>query len=122
MLRIEPAYAPLRERVLRAGTLHVPQLFDLEVLHALRRYERQRFISPARAERAFARLRELRCERHPHVPLAERVWELRANLSAYDATYVALAEILEAPLITLDARLGRAPGHRAQLEVYGEDV
>ncbi len=121
LLRIEPVYPALRERILLAGPgFHVPQLFDLEVLHTFRRYERQRLISAERAERAFARLGELRCERHPSTALLGRIWQLRSNMSTYDATYIALAETLNAPLITLDAPLSRAPGHRAKVEFYGE--
>jgi predicted nucleic acid-binding protein len=57
--------------------------------------------------------------RYPHAPLAARIWDLRENLTAYDAAYVALAETLGAPLITMDARLAQAPGIRAAVEVYG---
>lgn len=54
--------------------------------------------------------------RHPHTALLSRVWSLRHNLSAYDALYIALAESLEAPLVTLDRRLAKAPGHDARVE------
>lgn len=64
------------------------------------------------------RFGELPIVRYPHTPLRDRIWELGDNLSAYDATYVALSEILEAPLITKDARLARSTGHRAQIEVF----
>jgi predicted nucleic acid-binding protein len=57
--------------------------------------------------------------RYPHTPLAERIWDLRENLTAYDAAYIALAEALDAPLVTMDARLARAPGIRAVIELYG---
>ena len=60
---------------------------------------------------------ELRIERHPHGVLAARAWELRDAFSAYDAMYVALAELLEAPLVTADAKLQRGHGHRARVEV-----
>jgi len=53
--------------------------------------------------------------RHPHDPLLSRVWELRANMTAYDAVYVALAEVLNVPMMTCDARLAHAPGHTAKL-------
>ncbi len=58
--------------------------------------------------------------RYPHTSLVERIWSLRDNLTACDAAYVALAEALDAPLVTLDARLASAPGIRAAVEVYGE--
>jgi predicted nucleic acid-binding protein len=68
----------------------------------------------ADARRDFA---ELSLVRYPHQPLSDRVWELRHDLTAYDATFVALAELLTAPLITCDARLASAPGHEATIEL-----
>jgi predicted nucleic acid-binding protein len=56
--------------------------------------------------------------RYAHTAMLPRIWELRDNVSAYDASYIALAETLEAPLVTRDARLARAPGIRAEVEVY----
>jgi predicted nucleic acid-binding protein len=56
--------------------------------------------------------------RYPHLPLVERAWELRANLSVYDGVYVALAELLGAPLVTCDRRLAGVPGHAATVEVF----
>jgi predicted nucleic acid-binding protein len=61
----------------------------------------------------------MRLTRYSHEPFIERIWELRENVSAYDAAYVALAEALEAPMITTDGRLAQAPGHSATIEVYG---
>ena len=60
----------------------------------------------------------MRATRYPHAALLPRIWDLRENLTAYDASYVALAETLDAPLVTADARLARAPGHRATVELY----
>lgn len=97
--------------------VHAPHLLGVEVAQALRRQERTGVITSARASQALNALTDLRFERHDHEPLLPRVWELRANLTAYDATYVALAEALEAPLLTLDRRLAAAPGHRARVEV-----
>ena len=96
-----------------------PHLLDLEVAQALRRLVRSGRCEPARAELALVRLRRLGLEYHPHGPLLPRIWELRGNLSAYDAAYVALAEALDAPLLTADHRLAAAPGHRARIEVLG---
>lgn len=62
--------------------------------------------------------RELRLVRYPHLELADRIWELRHNLTAYDATFVALAELLEAPIVTCDGRLNAASGHTAQVELF----
>lgn len=97
--------------------LHAPALIDLEVLHTLRRQTRHGEVSPARAERALARLRRARLVRMDHSPLIPRIWALRDNLSAYDAAYVALAEILGATLLTFDRRLAASTGHRATVVV-----
>ncbi len=99
------------------GSLHAPELVDLETLQALRRNEQDGRLSPEVADRGFRALRALRLTRYPHRLLVPRAWELRANLSAYDAAYVALAEILEAPLLTLDRALARVRGNHARIEV-----
>jgi predicted nucleic acid-binding protein len=91
-------------------SLHAPHLVDVEVAQALRRYVREGQIDDASAGTALADLRALDLERHPHDPLLDRVWALRGNLTAYDAVYVALAEALDATLLTCDGRLVRAPG------------
>lgn len=97
--------------------LHVPHLADVEVAQALRRYARGGEIDAASATSALENLRHLDLERHAHEPLLDRVWTLRENLTAYDAVYVALAEALDAVLLTCDARLARSPlvGGRAEL-------
>ncbi len=100
------------------GDLHAPHLIDTEILHALRRLLRRGQISPERAHDARTDFAELTLVRYPHEPLSDRVWELRENLTAYDATFVALAEALDIPLVTCDARLVAAPGSRARIEVY----
>ena len=100
----------------RHETLHAPDLLDLEVVQVLRRYVRESELSVGRAEQALEDLADLPLERYPHEPFIERIWELRDNLTAYDAVYVALAELLVAPLLTLDARLVRSRGHRATVE------
>jgi len=97
--------------------LHTPHLADVEVTQALRRYAREGTLPADSAAAALAELRSLDLERHSHEPLLERAWALRANLTAYDAVYVALAEALAAPLLTCDARLARAPGLRARVEL-----
>jgi len=93
-----------------AEGLHMPHLADLEVLQALRRYVREGEIDADAAAVALDDLRALDLQRHAHEPLLERVWELRKNLTAYDAVYVALAEVLDGILITCDRRLSHAPG------------
>ncbi len=110
---------PLAERLLgEADDLHAPHLVDVEVLSGLRRLEAQREISTERVVDARSQLAALAVERYPHAGLIERMWELRANVSAYDAAYVALSEFLRAPLVTCDGRLARAPGHRAVIEHF----
>ncbi len=101
----------------RANTLHAPHLLDVEATHALRRYVREREVTEARAEQLLQNLIELRILRHRHTFLLNRVWELRHHLTAYDAVYVALAEALDAPLLTCDAKIAEAPEHHAIVEV-----
>jgi predicted nucleic acid-binding protein len=96
---------------------HAPHLADVEVAQGLRRLVRAGEVSPARAAEAIVDLGDLDLHRHPHLDLLTRAWKLRENLTAYDAMYVALAEALGAPIVTCDAPLAKAPGHRAQIEV-----
>ena len=99
------------------GPLHVPHLLELEVANALRRYVRRHATTSARAEEAFQDMSAIRMTRHGHTLFLHRVWELRHHLTAYDAVYVALAEALNAPLLTCDAKIAAGPGHRAIVEV-----
>jgi predicted nucleic acid-binding protein len=99
------------------GWLWAPYLVDAEVGHALRSVVRTGEISAKAARAALLDLMEMRLQRVSHHLLAERAWELRENVSFYDALYVALAEQLEAPLVTLDSRLAKAPGVRAEIEL-----
>jgi len=108
----------LTERLLHPDvSLEAPHLLDLEVAQVIRRFWLAGRITAERAEQALADLGDLRIHRHSHEFLLSRVWELRQNLTAYDAAYVALAEALGAPLITRDARMASAPGHTAVVEV-----
>ena len=100
-----------------ADELHAPHLIDVETVQALRRLVRSGDVSADRAQEALDDLMMLAIRRHAHVDLAGRAWELRDNLTAYDAMYVALAEATDAPLVTCDARLGATPGHAARIEV-----
>jgi predicted nucleic acid-binding protein len=97
--------------------LDAPHLLDIEVGQALRRLAQLNAITVLRAEEALADFASLLIERHAHRELLPRIWQLRDSLTAYDAAYVALAEALDAPLLTCDAKLGRARGHRARIEV-----
>ena len=98
-------------------SLHAPHLLDLEVLQVLRRYLANGDIKESRAREAVADLLDLPIIRYPHRLLVPRIWELRGNLTAYDGAYVALAELLEASLVTRDQRLANAPGSRARVRV-----
>lgn len=105
-------------RLVRDPDVHVPHLLDLEVVNALRRLVRQGQLTLPRARTALEHLGELRATRYPHLPLLARIWQLRANLSAYDASYVALAEALDATLVTTDEALARTPGVRLQVAFF----
>ncbi|MFD4421284.1 type II toxin-antitoxin system VapC family toxin [Agromyces sp. NPDC058484] len=105
-----------RER-LRGNRLAAPDLIDLEVVSVLRRQVTAGLLEERRAELALADLLDLPLRRVAHRPLLARCWALRENLTVYDAAYVALAEALEAVLVTGDVRLSRAPGLRCQVEV-----
>ncbi|MCL2736278.1 MAG: type II toxin-antitoxin system VapC family toxin [Propionibacteriaceae bacterium] len=90
--------------------LHIPSFAVTEVLSVLRRIDRQEHMSAFSADRYLSALREFPARRWPIDHLSGRVWQLRNNLSAYDATYVALAEVLGATLVTADARLCHRAG------------
>jgi predicted nucleic acid-binding protein len=96
---------------------HSPHLADVEVTQGLRRLVRAGEVSPARAADALADLADLDLHRHPHLDVLTRAWKLRENVTAYDAMYVALAEALDAPLVTCDGPLAKTSGHRATIEV-----
>ena len=102
------------------AALHAPHLIDVELVQALRRLVRAGDVSAVRAEEALIDLGDLNLRRYAHTPLIGRAWELRHNLTAYDAMYVALSEGLNAPLVTCDGPLGEIPGHDARVEVIRE--
>ena len=115
-----PGAERIREKVEAPDeSLHVPHVMELEVLHVLRRQALLGTLTRERSSEVLADLGNISFARYPHTPLIGRIWELRENLTAYDAAYVALAEALDAPLITMDTRLAQAPGIRAAVEVYG---
>jgi predicted nucleic acid-binding protein len=108
----------IRVRLLHRGErLWAPHLVDAEVGHVLRRAVRVGELRPAGAQAALRDLAELPLRRAGHVGLLDRAWALRGNLTFYDALYVTLAERLDMPLLTLDARLAGAAGVRATIEV-----
>jgi predicted nucleic acid-binding protein len=113
------AGAPMTARLLDpAASLHAPHLLDLEVAQVLRRFVNQGKVDAQRAEQALHDYRALPLERYSHDLLLSRIWQLRHNLTAYDAAYVALAEVLGATILTRDGPISRAPGHSAKIEVF----
>jgi len=108
----------LVERLAEDGDLHAPHLIDVEILHALRGMVIRGEIGADRAADARSDFADTAIVRYPHPPLADRIWELRDNLSAYDAAFVALAELLAVPLVTCDGRLASASGHDAEIELF----
>jgi predicted nucleic acid-binding protein len=104
-------------RALAIEQLHAPHLIDSEVANGLRRATGALQLDADAAWAALDAWRRLGMTRYPAHSLLDRVWELRDNLSAYDATYVALAELLGCSLLTADGRLGRAPGTRCAITV-----
>lgn len=104
-----------------AEGLHVPHLADVEVAQALRRFVHEKGIDADEAANALDDYRSLDLQRHAHEPMLDRVWELRRNLTAYDAVYVALAEVLDVRLVTCDGRLARAPGMAERVELIQGD-
>jgi predicted nucleic acid-binding protein len=100
-----------------AESLHAPHLLSVEVAQVLRRYVATGSVPANVALEALDDLAVLDIARYAHEPLLRRVWDLRANVTAYDATYIALAELLDAPLLTFDRRLAGTPGHGAVVEL-----
>lgn len=113
-----PLAAKVEGRLLTEGEIaHAPALIDLEIAQVLRRYVSAGRITAAGGGAALDVWRALPLQRHGHDLLLPRIWTLRSVLTAYDAAYVALAEALDAPLLTLDAKLAGAGAHQARVEV-----
>jgi predicted nucleic acid-binding protein len=107
---------PARE-ALAIEQLHAPHLIDAEVAHGVRRLVGTGHLDTTAGWRALDTLRHVGMTRYPVFSVLDRMWELRDRLSAYDATYVALAEMLDCALVTADGRLARAPGLRCSVTV-----
>lgn len=116
-----PRGAEIEARIFRKSgespRLHAPHLLDVEVAQVLRRQVAKGLVSEARGQTALEDFLQIPVLRYPHDVLLPRVWELRKHLTAYDAVYVALAEALEMPLLTCDADIAGAAGHRARVDV-----
>lgn len=112
-----PIGVRVEDRIFRdAGELHAPHLVDVEVVQGLRRLVRMGEVSSGRADEAIVDLADLDLHRHPHVDLLGRAWKLRDNVSAYDAMYVALAEAIDATIVTCDRPLAKAAGRGTRIE------
>jgi predicted nucleic acid-binding protein len=105
-------------RLVQGGTLHAPHVIDVEVTNAIRGLVSRAEISVDAASSARTDAAEMNITLYPHALLLERAWQLRDTLSTYDGVYVALAELLPAPLVTCDARLAAAHGHDADIELF----
>lgn len=115
-----PHAVAVAERIGEAEqSLHAPHVIGVEVAQVVRRLSARGAVSDDRGAAALADLADLDLIRYAHEPLLPAIWQTRANLTAYDAVYVALAEALDAPLVTCDARLAAAPGHRARIDLIG---
>lgn len=117
LLKTERAERTERRLFRRNATLHAPHLIDLEILQVLRRYWRRGLLTDERADETLSVLAAFPITRYSHLLLASRIWQLRNNLTAYDASYVALAEFLEATLVTTDRALAASSGHSARIEL-----
>lgn len=113
-----PTNPHLVDRLAGEDFLHVPHLIDLELLQTLRGLVHRSEITAEQAAIARSQFDDLALARYPHHPLRDRIWQLRDNLTAYDGAYVALAEAIEAPLVTIDGRLARSSGHGADIELF----
>jgi predicted nucleic acid-binding protein len=108
---------PVRTRLGKETSVASPALIDLEFTSVLRGLVAKELISPRHAERALREFMQAPIQRYGHLALLQRIWRLRANLTAYDATYIALAELLGGDLLTIDKRLAGVPGIRCHVEV-----
>lgn len=108
-----------RSLVADSGEASMPDLVDVETVAVLRKLWLSGTLDDARFEAALADLADLPFARYPTLPLMQRAYELRANVTAYDAAYIALAEALGCDLVTTDGRLARAPGIQCRVRVLG---
>ena len=117
LLRTPTAKAVEDQLFASRQTRHVPHVLDVEIAQVIGRYAAKGDLDGERGREALADLADLPMRRYPHDFLLPRIWDLRSNLTAYDAAYVALAEVLDAPLVTRDRRLAAAAGHHAQIDL-----
>lgn len=108
---------PIRKRLGAVESVAAPALIDLEFTNVLRGLAAKKSIGSPQAEQALGEFLQGPIERYAHHSLLRRVWQLRANLTAYDAAYVALAELLGGHLLTIDRRIASVPGLRCEVEL-----
>lgn len=105
-------------RRLLTAVAAAPELIDIEILNTVRKHARHGRIQQSAADGVVADLLQYPLARSPHRALVARIWQLRHAITCYDAAYVALAEALDVPLVTCDAKLAGSNGHRAEIELY----
>ena len=119
LLMATPSGFAIEDHVSGSGeSLAAPQLIGVEVLHVLRRFNRAGGLTIERAEEALEEFGDLDITRYGHELLRPGIWRLRDSLSAYDAAYVALADLLSAPIVTCDRRLTRSGGHGVGFRLF----
>jgi len=119
ILRTEPGEHVAARALAPVEHLYAPHLIDVEVTQLLRRLVQLKEVTTHRAREALDDYAAVLIDRAAHRELLPRIWELRDSLTAYDAAYIALAEALDAPVLTCDAKLARSHGHRARIELIG---
>jgi predicted nucleic acid-binding protein len=117
LVSLTPLGLEIETRVIEESPPHAPHLLDVEVASSLRRHCALGVCPLERARQALLDLSRMPLIRHPHHPLLARIWELRQNFTAYDACYLALAEALNATLLTRDRALASARLHRGTVEI-----
>jgi len=117
LLRTSAAEAARQHLFAPNQSLHAPHLLDVEIAHVIRRYTMSRELEEERGRGALVTLAAFPIRRYPHELLLPRVWQLRDNFSAYDGVYVALAEALDAALLTSDRRFASAAGRFVSVEL-----
>lgn len=109
---------PALYKRIRTGVIFAPAIIDLETLNTIHKWVRRGSMTVETADGFAENVRDIPIARSGHQPLLPRIWQLRHSITTYDAAYVALAEELDIPLVTCDAKLGGANSHHAKIEVY----
>ena len=119
LLMATPTGFEIEQRLFSSGELlAAPHLIDIEVLHAIRRFHGTNLLNTERAEEALEDFGDLAITRYGHELLRADIWRMRDNLTAYDAAYVALGALLDAPVVTCDGKLARSKGHDVTFNLF----